>query len=110
MSVPFDLYEHPRVKAALEQADRLIWTWHDSQPEQHRPEGLSPWLAYWPGVALRESIARALLEASGWDFDIAEALIERKPFAMPAGDVFVEIDRLLALPEAERVAEWERIA
>lgn len=114
MSISLDMREHPRVQKALDEASALIWSWLERQPKDSHPEGvtaegLRAYLSWWPGVDLQERIARALLDASGWDYDLAEALMDRRARGAPIGDVLAEIDRLLALPEAERDAEWERM-
>ena len=114
MSISSDLREHPRVKAALGQASALIWSWHEAQQsctheQSCTHDGLATLLAWWPGVDLSERIARALLDASGWDYDLAEALMDRRTRGAPHSDVYAEIDRILALPEPQRTEEWERI-
>lgn len=108
MSVSLEMRSHPRVQKALDEASDLIWSWVKSQPAEVFPEGitaegLKSYLAWWPGVVLQERIALALLDASGWDYEFAEALMDRRPRGAPMSDVLAEIDRVLALPEPERV-------
>lgn len=109
-----DMGSHPRVRKALDEASVIIWSWVERQPKDSHPdgitaEGLVAYLQWWPGVDLQERIARAMLDASGWDFDLAEALMDRRARGAPLSDALAEIDRILALPEPERDAEWERI-
>lgn len=114
MSISLDMRQHPRAQKALDEASALIRAWVDRQPQDCHPqgmtaEGLRSYLSWWPGVDLQERIARALLDASGWDYDLAEGLMDRRTRGAPLSDVLAEIDRILALPEKEREATWERL-
>lgn len=104
MSISADLWEHPRVSAAIKEANRITEGWLKAAGIE--ASSLSPWSER----DLDERIARALLEAAGWDYELAEALVDRRDRGEPLSDVWGRIDVLLALPEAERNAEWERLA
>lgn len=114
VSLSIEMREHPRVKAALDKASEVIWAWVEreaggSKPEGVTQDGLVALLSWWPGVDLQERIAVALLHASGWDVDVADAVMDRRQPGEPIGDVLARIDTILAMPEADGDAALEAL-
>ena len=106
MSIPLDLYEHPKVKAAMDEVHRVLRGWADSETRSKayaadwaNSEGRVTWgeaVLYlmspgWPVVDLGERLASLLLSADrSWCWDTAYE-VERLP-GEPLVGYFARVD------------------
>lgn len=111
MSLSLDMLQHPRVLGARDRAVEILERWRlrgcRLPADQARVDAVLT--GSYDTCDLHDAIALELLSAAGWDYDLAEALMDRRTRGAPLSDVLAAIDTALALPEFEREAMFERI-